>query len=110
MMQLRQRQPRETDAKFLAFIRTLPCCACGRSPPAQAAHIRMGSLRYNKRGVGIGERPSDFWSLPVCVGCHMDDNNSIHRAGEGTFWRRIGIDPFALAIKLYADFKGESHD
>ena len=106
MMQLRQRQPRETDAKFLAFIRTLPCCVCGRSP-VHAAHIRSGSKEYNKRPTGLGERASDCWALPVCLYCHMDDNDSIHRAGEAIFWQRIGIDPFALAIRLYADFKGE---
>ena len=107
MMQLRQRQPRETDAKFLAFIRTLPCCACGIRYEVQAAHIRMGSVKHGKRQTGMGERPDDKWTLPICAHDHLNGPQSIHRAGEEKFWQRIGIDPFALAIRLYADFKGE---
>ena len=103
MTALRQRQPRQKDEKFLRFLRQQRCCVCSHAPPVHAAHIRMGSIEHNKRPTGMGERPDDRWSLPVCVVCHLDGNGSIHRMGEEAFWANK-TDPFQLAIALYERF------
>jgi hypothetical protein len=100
-----QRQPRLVDPSYLAWLRKLPCCACGRQP-SEAAHLRMGNLAIDKRPTGMGEKPSDFWATPLCSWCHRDDPQSQHNIGEKDFWVRLGIDPFALAIKLYAEYGG----
>lgn len=104
MTDLRQRQPRVEDKAFLAFVRARPCCVCGVFYPIQAAHIRNSSPEHNKRATGLGERPDDKWTVPLCVGCHLDAPDSQHRVGERAFWSRVGVDPFAVAQRLYAEF------
>ena len=101
---MRQRLPRIECPAFLAFVRRQPCCACGAINPIQAAHIRMANIGIGKRETGIGEKASDRWVVPLCVGCHLGESDSLHRTGERAYWERIGLDPFRIASKLYADF------
>lgn len=97
-MTLRQRQPREEDPAYLAYVRTLPCLIC-RRVPSDPAHLRTGARQYGKPHTGMGEKPSDRWVLPLCR-THHDDQ---HRHNELEWWARQGIpDPFAVAIALYA--------
>lgn len=105
MTEVGQRQPRIECPAFLAFVRRRPCCACGAPAPSQAAHVRMGCPTIGKRNAGIGEKPSDRWAVPLCADCHLDAPDAQHRVGERAFWARVGIDPFALATKLYAQFE-----
>lgn len=59
------------DKKYLAWLRTLPCCVCGAYPPSQAAHVRLGG-----RG-GIGMKPR--WSaVPCCGDCHHRQHQHGH--------------------------------
>jgi len=106
MPELRQRELRVEDKPFLAFLRRQRCCVCGAPPPVQAAHVRMPSSLYGKRAVGKGERPSDFWAVPLCGACHLDGPEAQHKIGEARFWRAHDLDPFALAKRLYKEFKG----
>lgn len=96
-MTLRQREPRQHDKRYLDFIRSLPCCICG-GIDTEAAHIRMASLAQGKRETGMAEKPDDKWTLPLCNLHHR----SQHHLGELLFWGLHSIDPFELAIKLYA--------
>lgn len=102
---LRQREPRVECPAFLAFVRRRQCCACGAPAPSQAAHVRFGNPAIGKRNSGIGEKPSDCWAVPLCADCHLDSPEAQHQIGERAFWARIGIDPFALATRLYAQFE-----
>lgn len=104
----RQRQPRIENAAFLAFVRRKSCCVCGEPAPSQAAHIRFGNLEIGKRPTGIGEKPSDRWAVPLCADCHLNTPGAQHNIGEKKFWARAGIDPFALAAKLYAQFERQT--
>lgn len=104
-MTVRQKQPRIECPAFLAFVRRHPCCACGRPPRSQAAHIRMGCIDIGKRPTGIAEKPSDRWAVPLCAGCHLDNPDAQHRVGEPEFWKRVGKNPFEIAAKLYAEFE-----
>jgi hypothetical protein len=96
--ELRQRQPRQHDPDYLAWLRTQPCCLCGRTP-ADAAHLRVGSINHDKRDTGMGERSSDFWALPLC----RDHHQQQHSMNELEFWASYGIDPFALAMRYRRD-------
>lgn len=96
---LGQRRPREKNAAYLELIRALPCLRCGRSA-VQAAHVRMSAA--GETPVGIGTKPSDQRSVPLCSWCHLDASDSQHRVGESAFYGELGIDPLALAKKLYA--------
>jgi hypothetical protein len=103
---LRQREPRVEDKAFLAFVRARGCCvpACGAPPRSHAAHVRMACPERGKRETGKGERPSDCWAVPLCHDCHQDGPAAQHKGAEAAFWRRVGVDPFALAVKLYDEF------
>ena len=104
MPELRQRQPRQEDRLFLAYLRMKRCCACGDRPPVQAAHIRMACPERGKRHLGKGEKPDDKWAVPLCHMCHLDGAWAQHRVGEEAFWRRLGKDPFVIAERLYARY------
>jgi len=73
------------NPKYLAFVRSLPCCATGSTWEVQAAHVRIGS------GAGIGMKPSDFRAVPLIASAHHDQ----HQHGERTFWKLTGMDPEA---------------
>lgn len=96
MSELRQREPRQKDAKHLDYIRSLPCCICGENTTVEAAHIRTGSSEHGKPITGMQEKPSDAWCLPLC-GLHHREQ---HTMNEMEFWHLHGIDPFMLAITL----------
>jgi hypothetical protein len=102
-MTLMQRQPRQEDAAYLAFVRTLPCLVCQRPGPNDPAHIRAAAPQYGKRQTGFGEKPADKWVLPLCRTHH----DAQHRDSELGWWAGMGIpDPFAVAIALYASRPG----
>ena len=96
-----QRQPRIHDEKHLAFIRSLPCIACGNNISTESCHIRYSDLRVAKRQVGVGEKPSDVWTVPMCHDCHLGKGGQ-HSMNERAFWQRVGIDPILIALALYA--------
>lgn len=90
------------DKDHLSFIRSLPCCVCGRAP-CDAAHVRNGT------DGAMGRKPSDKWCVPLCRprtlqvgdkelhdGCH----GLQHRVGEVSFWGNCG-DPLPLAEHLW---------
>lgn len=102
-MTTRQRTPRLLDSDFLDYVREQPCCICGRQ--AEAAHIRLACNKRDKRHSGIGERPDDKWSTPLCPDHHRNGKASQHEIGsERKFWQSHGLDPFVIAEKLYAEF------
>jgi hypothetical protein len=78
-------------AQHLAFVRLLPCLACGRLGPSQAAHVRKGT------DGGTGTKPADRYTVPACAACHGIQ----HRRGEITFWGELGLDPLNIALRLW---------
>ena len=72
------------------FIRSLPCVACGRPAPSECATVREG--------------PGDRYIVPLCGPptvwadcCH----NRLYYRGRTRFWLELGIDPLALAARLW---------
>jgi hypothetical protein len=78
-------------ARHLAFIRQLPCVACGKAAPSAAAHVRSGS------DGAAGMKPSDRYSLSLCTSCH----GLQHCFGELTFWSTLRIDPLNVSLRLW---------
>jgi hypothetical protein len=78
-------------ALHLAFVRQLPCVACGKAAPSEAAHVRSGS------DGGAGMKPSDRYSISLCTSCHELQ----HQFGELTFWSVLRIDPLNMAFRLW---------
>lgn len=90
-----QRTPREKKPGHLAAIRLCQCLSCGADQGCDAAHLRISAP--GKPNAGVGQKPDDRWTNPLCHPCHM----SQHSMGERDFWKRIGADPFKTAIELY---------
>jgi hypothetical protein len=77
--------------QHLAFVRQLPCVACGKAAPSEAAHVRAGT------DGGLGVKPGDRYAVPLCTACHTKQ----HRIGELTFWSKLRIDPLNVALWLW---------
>src|SRR5260370_42664247 len=77
--------------QHLAFVRQLPCVACGKAAPSEAAHVRSGS------DGGAGIKPSDRYSVSLCTDCHALQ----HQFGELTFWSVLRLDPLNVALRLW---------
>lgn len=94
------KDPRKHSEAHLAFIRKLPCLVTGAEPThkvIEAAHIRYTSLLHGKRETGKGEKPHDFWVVPLC----QDKHRQQHSMKEQNFWRLYQIDPLIVAPLLW---------
>jgi cytochrome c553 len=80
------------DESYKAWIRTLPCCACGHPAPSEAAHTG--------RDGGMRQKASDDSCIPLCADCHTLAPDSYHRLGRARFARRHGLDLAGLAGEL----------
>ncbi len=94
---------RERDTGYLAFLRRQPCaCGCGAPAPSDAAHIRMASPERGKLPTGMQVKPSDRFAVPLNRVCHERQ----HSGSESRFWSGLGLDPFEIADRLYAEYQG----
>lgn len=101
-----QRQPRERDPGFLAFLRRLPCIAGvmgleGCQGATQAAHIRFSDADKGRRNPGMQSKSSDKFATPLCAAHHLHDQ---HLRKEQKFWAEVGVDPGDLAAALHAAY------
>lgn len=71
------------------FACSVPNCQGG---PIECAHVRRGT------DGGIGIKPSDRWTIPLCAAHHREQ----HQIGEGAFEKRHGIDMKKIAAALFA--------
>ena len=77
--------------QHLVFVRQLPCVACGKAAPSEAAHVRIGT------DGGVGRKPGDRYAVPLCAACHAKQ----HRVGELNFWSGLRVDPVNVALRLW---------
>lgn len=93
-----KRTPRERDNAHLDFIRSLPCVVCGDNTSTEAAHVRFSDVSAGKVNPGVGQKPHDFWTVPLCGSCHRGQ----HLMGERDFWSLLAkVDPLRTAAFLY---------
>lgn len=91
----------ERDAKYLAFIRTLPCLVCKTT---QAVHAHHAEFR------GLGEKGSDFSCIALCENHHVNGNKSIHKLGITKFEieHEISIaDTIVKLLRAYRNLSGK---
>ena len=93
------RNPRQKNNKHLAFIRRLPCLICGNDTQTEAAHIRYGDPTIAKQAAGLGQKPHDMFTVPLCNKHHREQ----HNFGEQKWWELRAIDPVKTALALYAE-------
>lgn len=87
---------RQLDKRHCEFIRALPCLVCGNNVMTECAHIRYAEPRAAKRPTGLGERPDDDWTVPLCGRHHRLQ----HTTNEKRWWTLQGIDPVFVALAL----------
>ena len=89
------------DPKYLAWIRTLPCCVCGsRSGGNVVAH------HESILGRGHGIKASDYETLPMCdgsPGCHPIR----HAMGKLSFYQFTNLDYKKEIIKNLIEYFGK---
>jgi hypothetical protein len=100
---VRQKQPREVDGSYKAWIARLPCVICAREP-VEVAHVRFADARYGKTEPGMAAKPDDVWTLPLCPGCHRLEPHAQHGEDEREWWDSYeemhGINALALCLVL----------
>lgn len=82
----------------LAFIRTLPCIVCFDNTSTEACHVRMADARIGKPITGMGIKPDDKYTLPMCGAHHRKQ----HQMNEGDFWFAQKIDPVLMSLAIYS--------
>ncbi len=99
-----QRQPRQRDPGYLAFLRRLPCVICGATRRIEAAHIRSGYSSAGWAPTGMMQKPGDARAVPLCATCHREGPNAQHRTNEREWWAGHGIDPPDLCRALHSAY------
>ena len=77
-----KRDGRFRSQRHLSHIRGHACVVCDASAPIEAAHVRIGS------GAGMGQKPHDYYAVPLCKPCHQRQ----HTVGERTFWEDFDLN------------------
>lgn len=95
-----QRRPRIKDNIHLDYIRQLPCLICGNNTQTEAAHIRMSDPSIAKKESGIGHKPHDMFTVPLCNLHHREQHDN---GNEKKWWNSKGIDPVKISLALYAE-------
>jgi len=75
--------------KYLAHVRTRPCCVCGY-PDVQAHHIRFSHI------AGIGMKPPDTWAIPLCHQHHRE----WHDMGITSFQKKYEVDIYRELFEI----------
>jgi hypothetical protein len=94
------RSPRLQEPTHLQAIRELPCLKCGLEGFSEAAHVRMNSAAFNKRG-SKGMKPDDKWVAPLCPSCHRLDDDAQHNMDERQFWFQLNLNPLLICEALH---------
>jgi hypothetical protein len=85
------------DREYRAWVRYLPCAACGIEPAGEAAHTGSDG--------GMKQKASDFSCIPLCRNCHTMGPGAYHRIGRKEFELRHKVNITILVDTLTACWK-----
>ena len=80
----RERRGPARDAAYRAWIRGLPCVACGSTENVEAAHTGQDG--------GMSMKSSDYSCVPLCSDCHRHASNAYHVIGRDAFEQRHSLN------------------
>lgn len=66
--------------------------------PIECAHVRNSDHTPHRDKAGMGHKPMDAWTVPLCWHHHREQSD----VGEAEFERRYGLDLGALAMAFAA--------
>ena len=98
-----QRGPQREFPKHRKWVRGHACIV----PDCPARYIECAHVRTGTDG-GTGQKPSDFWTVPLCgtvfgAGVAEGHHAEQHRIGEPAFEKKYGLNLKATAMKLAND-------
>ena len=79
------------NPRYLAWIRTQPCCVCGSRKAIEASHTGPH---------GLGQKSPDSSAIPLCPKHHRTGDDSYHRLGPRKFAQKHNLDIPAIVRKL----------
>ena len=89
---------RERNEAHLAYIRKLPSVVSGKRFNIEACHIRYSDAGTHKLNPGVGRKPHDRYTVPLCA----DEHRTQHGMNERAFWEMHKINPVSIAAQLWA--------
>lgn len=90
---MRRGPPR--DQAYLAWIREMPCLACGTEGRSEAAHTGDDG--------GMSMKASDYSCVPLCSDCHTLAPDAYHRIGKRAFERTHRLCFSSIVSQLNRD-------
>jgi hypothetical protein len=89
----------ERSEPYKAWVRTLPCCACGIEGRSEAAHTGSDG--------GMSLKAADTSCIPLCAECHtlQADSYHRHRGGRKGFERQYRLNCARLVKRLNAEWR-----
>ena len=81
----------QRSSRYLAWVRTHPCCVCGSTRRIEASHTGPH---------GIGQKSPDTSAIPLCAKHHRTGNDSYHRLGPRKFSEKHNLDIPAIVRRL----------
>ena len=89
---------KQKDDAHRKFLAALPCIVCGDNISSECCHVRYTDLRAAKMITGLGRKPEDCWTVPLCGKHHREQHDY---GDERMWWIGKGIDPIFVALALY---------
>ncbi len=89
------RRGRVHDKSYLAWIRTLPCLICDHYRCEQIMHTEAAHVGDR----GLGQKCSDFATVPLCGDHHRRLSTSHHALGK-EFWAFHRLDRAEIIGRL----------
>src|ERR1700682_5164456 len=81
----------QRNSRYLAWIRTQPCCVCGSKKAIEASHTGPH---------GLGQKSPDSSAIPLCAKHHRTGADSYHRLGPRKFWEKHNLNIPAIVRRL----------
>jgi hypothetical protein len=85
------------DEAYLAWIREMPCIACGIEGRSEAAHTGSDG--------GMSMKASDYSCVPLCTECHTQAPDAYHRVGKRAFEERQGLCLVRVVARLNCEWQ-----
>lgn len=88
--------PQQRSPAHLKWIRGHECAVHGKQGHICEGRIEAAHVRRGTDG-GLGVKPSDKYTLPLCSIAHGEQ----HQIGESAFEKKYGIRMLDIAVKLW---------
>ena len=86
--------------RYLAWIRTQPCCVCGSTQPCCVCGSKKSIEASHTGPHGLGQKSPDASAIPLCAKHHRTGGDSYHQLGPRKFSEKHNLDIPAIVRRL----------